>query len=197
MSSTFDLLFETETETKMKTAPGELTVLVHDAFKVKNFIKDGFKKVCEARPSYGNWFYRDINLELMYADHRSWVYFITIYSEKLGCEFIVKVGETGNPLGIRIISSDQPKKGTDSRFGRLRSNDGTDSYLRRVLNPYIENGCTVNLWAKKCEITERVETIMGKPTVIKQTIHKDLEMVYLDFFRRQTGCIPQFNKARK
>ena len=50
-------------------------------------------------------------------------------------ETIVKIGETGNPLGIRTSRTDQPLKGTKCRFGRLIShrNDVTDQSIRDTL----------------------------------------------------------------
>jgi hypothetical protein len=61
---------------------------------INSYLKDGFEKVCDVIQTYGEWKYTNINRELMYYTHTSWVYFIVENEE------IVKCGETGNPLGI-------------------------------------------------------------------------------------------------
>lgn len=57
---------------------------------------DGFKKVCDVVALKDKtWRYKNINKDLMYSDHTSWVYAIVLGKS------IVKIGETGVPLGIK------------------------------------------------------------------------------------------------
>jgi hypothetical protein len=97
---------------------------------INEYINDGFEKVCDVT-NYGvDWMYKNINKDLMYSDHNSWVYFI------VENETIVKCGETGNPLGIPEQRGYlweypiQPVGNSKSRFGRLRKGDGTDAFIR-------------------------------------------------------------------
>jgi hypothetical protein len=165
---------------------------------INQFVNDGFEKVCDVvafvNPSW-TWGYKNINQSLMYADHKSWVYFIVLDST------IVKVGETGNPLGIKGKISykhePQPITGSKSRFGRLSSGDTTDHYIRTSLLPYVKNGHNVSLWAKKCEIVTISESIGGIEQQVRTTKHKNLEDLYLRHFMDQLGYLPDFNKCMK
>jgi hypothetical protein len=114
---------------------------------------------------------------------------------------IVKVGETGNPLGIRTSRSDQPLKGTKCRFGRLISfatNDSgdTDERIRNELFESAKEG-NVSLWAKRCETVPFEEIIAGKKRTVVHSSHKDLEMAYLDHIYQETGSYPRCNMSRK
>jgi len=166
-------------------------------FNIKNYIDDGFEKVCDVLALKNKeWVYSKINKDLMFSEHRSWVYFLVIDSS------IVKCGETGNPLGIpsrtRYLNEMQPVTGTMSRFGRLRKQPGdTDEYLRESVVPYVLNGHTVSLWAKKCPIINKQVLIAGETKNVPTTMHKDLEKMYLEHFKTQAYCLPLFNKATK
>lgn len=167
-------------------------------FNIKNYIVDGFEKVCDvtARKSKDELIYLNINHDLMYSDHNSWVYFLVIDTS------IVKCGETGNPLGIisrtKYLNEAQPVTGTVSRFGRLRTQKkDTDQYLRESIRPYLAKGIGVSLWAKKCPIIKKQITIAGETLTAAATMHKDLELQYLAYFKENAGCLPLFNKATK
>jgi hypothetical protein len=168
-------------------------VAVNPALDICSYKADGFEKVCKVMPVWtGEWWYADICEELMFSDHRSWVYFIVVDQE------IFKVGETGNPLGIRSTrgNREQPKKGSESRFGRLRDGDQTDAVIRESLSDWARVG-KVELWARRCDIVEIPVILAGQPSQTSVTYHKDLEMRYLDHIYEQTGGYPRLNKARK
>lgn len=164
---------------------------------VENFRKDGFSHICDVDSTHiGNWRYKNINKSLMFDNHNSWVYFITLDN------VIVKVGETGNPLGIpeywiQGSFETQPKTGSKARLGRLRTGDGTDSYIREQLAGYIRKGHLVSVWAKKCQIKVLTESICGVDWHVSTQIHKSLEIAYLTYFTKKIGKLPLLNKARK
>lgn len=158
---------------------------------IKNFKNDGFQKVCDVREEgYSRWCYTHINQELMFDLHRSWVYAITLD------DVIVKLGETGNPLGIKM-SDGQPKLGSQCRLGRYRNGDGTDNYIRRELHHYLNNNHRVSFWAKKCPIKTLSESIAGESIMVSNTIHKSLELAYLQYFQDSIHCLPMLNKSHK
>jgi hypothetical protein len=167
------------------------------AFNINNYINDGFEKVCEVKEYYSEWMYININKELMFSNHNSWVYLIVLN------ENIVKCGETGNPLGIpeqrsyRWEYPIQPIGNSKCRFGRLRKGDGTDSYIRRELRDSIKAGNNVSLWAKKCKLHVVTESLGGKSRLVDTSIHKHLEQMYLEHFKDQGGRLPWLNKASK
>ena len=157
---------------------------------ITHYISDGFVKVCEVEEHFSHWQYKKINQEVMYDDHRSWIYFIVSGTK------IVKIGETGQPLGIKM-SDGQPKKGSECRLGRIRNGDGTDFDIRYSLREDLASGTKVSIWALKCPsyLTEHI--IAGKAKQINTTIHKALELHYIDYFESQTGHKPILNKGRK
>jgi hypothetical protein len=159
---------------------------------IKNFKDDGFEKVCDVKEEYyyNRWCYTNINKELMFDTHRSWVYAITLD------DVIVKLGETGNPLGIKM-SDGQPKLGSQCRLGRYRNGDGTDDYIRRELHDYLHDGHRISFWAKKCPIKMLSESIAGESIKVANTIHKSLEAAYLQYFEDSISCLPMLNKSRK
>lgn len=167
------------------------------AFNIANFVNDGFKKVCHVGvDAYDHWLYYGIDKSVMFDYHKSWVYFIVANNQ------IVKVGESGNPLGIESTrdwyrGEVQPITGTKSRFGRLRKGDGTDEYIRESLNSFIKKNVPVTLWAKKCPITTINESVGGRKTQVLGAHHKDLEQEYLSYFESKAGRFPDLNKARK
>ena len=166
---------------------------------IEHYIADGFQKVCDVRhrfqKSNNEWYYFNINQDLMYDNHKSWIYFI-VDDKK-----IVKVGETGNPLGIRKtkdnwLREDQPLKGTTNRFGRLAAMpDKTDGRIRNELKESVNNGL-VSLWARRCEIKVEKILIAGKKIDTATTFHKELEMQYLDYMLNNYYW-PKLNKLRK
>ncbi len=170
-------------------------------FNIENFIKDGFSKVCDvdhySRGRYSHkWFYKNINKELMFSSHSSWVYFIVVGSR------IYKVGETGNPLGIEesYLYGDQelqPVSSTKCRLGRLRRGDGTDEYIRNSLSEKIASGVNVSIWAKACKISVLTETVAGSKLKVKMSSHKSIEKSYLEYFKESANRLPELNKATK
>ncbi len=178
-----------------------LKVVKNPALNIYNYIDDGFVKIADVRelerryPIYSKWSLVDQNEDFLYMDHRSWVYMIVDGQE------IVKVGESGNPLGIRTSRSDQPLKGTKCRFGRLISfatNDSgdTDERIRNELFESAKEG-NVSLWARRCETIQLEEIIAGKERTVVLSSHKDLEMAYLDHIYQETGSYPRCNMSRK
>ena len=165
-------------------------------FNIDNHVNDGFEKVCEVVSNYGHWRYKKINENLMFSTHRSWVYFIVVNKT------IVKVGETGNPLGIEevYLYGDyelQPAANSKSRLGRYRKGDGTDSYVRENLRPVMEKGVEVSIWAKPCDVALVTTIINSTAYTIKNSVHKDLEIAYLNYFVQHGGRLPLLNKAKK
>lgn len=166
---------------------------------INSYLADGFEKVCDVIGGYNEWQYKNINRELMYSTHTSWVYFIVENEE------IVKCGETGNPLGIRETYGSassasyetQPVGSSKCRFGRLRKGDGTDSYIRESLYSRFRAGYKISLWAKKCKIHVLKENIGGIEQKVDTSFHKNLEQMYLSNFKFQTGNLPRLNKASK
>ena len=162
-----------------------------EALNVTTYAKDGFYKVCRvSQCEYtANWHYYEINEDIMFCDHKSWVYFIVDDTE------IVKVGETGNPLGIRN-KVDKNTTGSTSRLGRYMNGDQSDQFVRDSLADSVDKG-TVAIYAKKCDYIETPVVLGGVKTYAKSTIHKDLEMQYLDHIYFHTGQYPRLNKGRK
>lgn len=161
------------------------------ALNINSYTGDGFVKVCDVCADYSNrWFYENINESMMFSDHTSWVYMIVVD------ETIVKVGETGKPLGVRTKNTGQPKFGTEGRFGRYRGGDQTDYYIREELSKEVSEG-RVSLWARRCEMVSLSITVGGNDDQTLTSFHKDLERRYLDFILTHTGMLPSLNKAKK
>jgi hypothetical protein len=169
---------------------------MNPVFNIRHYKKDGFQKVCNVNQFAGEWHYSDIDTELMFCNHRSWVYFIVVDDE------IVKGGETGNPLGISEHwvygnKEAQPKKNSKSRLGRYRNGDGTDSYIRNNLSAAMREGSKVSIWAKKCPIKLIEDQVGGTLVKICHSFHKDLEQAYLRHFVAESNRLPRLNKAHK
>ena len=161
------------------------------ALNINTYVADGLVKVCDVtRDTENRWFYENIDEAMMFSEHRSWVYFVVVDNE------IVKVGETGNPLGIRIRNSNQPKTGTEGRFGRYRTGDATDWVIRNELRREVWEG-RVTLWARPCEMVVLTVSVAGCEDSTMTSFHKDLEMRYIDYIFVQTGNLPRLNKYRK
>ena len=168
---------------------------------IDNFKADGFEKVCNVKLYYDDkWIYTDIDYRLMYSEHNSWVYLIAVG------DIIVKLGETGQPLGIRSTTIrhgwEQPITGTKCRLGRVASmqssgkRSDTDQVIRAKLKPFLKDNQEVNIWAKKCEIVTVTEMIQSKLIKLNLTGHKDLEMFYLNYFA-DNYCSPVLNPILK
>lgn len=173
-----------------------MEMFVEPALNIYNYIDDGFVKIADVKQNgYSDWSLVNQNEDFLYMDHRSWVYMIVDGQE------IVKIGETGNPLGIRSARSSQPLKGTKCRFGRLISHSSTgksdtDERIRHRLFESAKKG-NVSLWARRCETVQFDEVIAGKKRTVVHSSHKDLEVAYLDHIYQKTGSYPRCNMFRK
>lgn len=165
-----------------------------DILNIDTYIADGFVKVCDVILDPNDeqfWKYINIDEDVMYSEHRSWIYFIVDGKE------IAKAGETGNPLGIRGKDPTQPITGTMGRLGRYRKMlDRTDMPIRESLQEQVRAG-TISIWARKCSMIEIPALIAGQVGVTILSNHKDLEMRYLDIIKERTGSYPRLNKLRK
>lgn len=164
---------------------------------ITHLIDDGFEKVCDVKNETDKnyWYYENINQGIMFSKHRSWIYFIA------NNDIIVKIGESGNPLGIPMKSQRsyqelQPKCGTDSRLGRYRRHGETDSNIREKLKESVDSGL-VSIWAKKCPIIKLPQHICGKEIELDYSSHKFLEIIYLDLVKELTNKFPELNQCRK
>jgi len=159
---------------------------------INHYIDDGFVKVCTVAPGYNSnyWHYKNINKDYLYCNHRSWIYFI------VNDETVVKVGESGNPLGIKMATRDQPVGNSTNRFGRLaQATSSTDANIKHYLYNSVQEG-HVSLWAKKCEINKFETKIGGKNRQTLLTFHKELELQYLDYMK-DNFYKPSLNAGRK
>lgn len=184
------------------TLTTSVTPVTYSADNINHYIHSGWQKVCTVHnaTSYGNeWFYKDIDTSLMYSNHRSWVYAITVN------DYIVKIGETGQPLGISKNYSSQPITGTKSRLGRYARHKAsstntigdTDETIRTALVEETKSpDYTVAFYAYKCE--EAVQKIVLGNTVIhcKAQVHKDYEKKFLDYYKDNVGTYPELNAGR-
>lgn len=164
--------------------------MIRPRLDINSYTKDGFEPVCDIEDSYGNWIYTN-QQRYMYDPHTSWVYAITCNNE------IKKIGESGNPLGIRSPSSNQPRSGSTSRLGRYSNGAGTDKFVRDGLLKDIQAGKQTTIWAKKCPIIHTDLTIDGMSITVASAIHKELEKEYLDYIKKgNAGNYPDLNKGR-
>lgn len=159
-----------------------------------------FQRVCRIYcTSSSNWFYTDIDCDLMYSDHRSWVYLIVVDG------IVYKIGETGNPLGIRGIEwttqggphEYQPSPHSSNRLGRYRKGCGTDQHCRLSLEQHILSGHLVEFWAYKCPELNSQPIILGGELgfSVRSQMHKQLELKLLSHFVQHMGHLPYLNKA--
>jgi len=127
----------------------------------------------------------------MFSKHCGWVYAIT------SDDIIVKIGETGNPLGIRNTKKNSLNvvvESTKSRLGRLiYFPTGTDFVIRQAL----ANEENIKIYAKKCMPVKTSTIIGGKRKQLTPRPNKEVELAYLDLFMELTGKHPKLNKARK
>ena len=160
---------------------------------IQYYAQDGFVEVC--RLDYykrtKQWAVHVVNEDYMWADHKSWVYIITDGNR------VAKIGESGNPLGIRTRNG-QPLRGTKCRVGRILSGDTTDWDIRESLKHSAARAPSwVSIWAKKCNIVLQTVTIGGHAKKLTATYHKSLELEYLDAYYQITDTYPPLNKGRK
>jgi hypothetical protein len=154
-----------------------------------------FKRVCRINDYAGEWVYDRIDASLMYSDHTSWVYCITVNG------IIYKIGASGVPLGIRM-SDGQPKKGTKCRLGRYRNHKGTysydtDEYCRNELRLIIHDKTNlVEFWAYKCPVVKQTLTMAGETIDVESGIQWALEKALLNQFERLHGALPKLNKGK-
>lgn len=151
-----------------------------------------FKKVCTVKSTqHGNeWYYVDIDEDILYSKHRSWVYVLTRFNR------ILKIGETGNPLGIRSSKGgSQPLRGSHNRLGRYRRGDKSDQTVRESYRNETQDEYGLEFYAVKCqEIDISMPKLSKKP--IKAQIHKQLEKFLLDYYKEKVGVYPPSNTGR-
>jgi hypothetical protein len=198
----FDLFFEIEEPKKIyKMNPNNLTPQTYDASHIKHYSNFNWQKVCTVHSSGkdNTWTYKNIDKKLMYSDHRSWVYALTVD------DYIVKIGETGQPLGIRKSDGDdQPRSGTKCRFGRYRSmkaspgqGEDTDDTIRSALMEETSDAKTeVAFYAYQCPEIDHKIPIVNTAVNCKSQIHKQLEKKLLDYYKDNTGTYPMLNSGR-
>lgn len=166
-----------------------------------NFWKPtGFVRVCNIKSTAdGYWYYSDIETQVMYSSHCSWVYFIVVNGK------IWKIGETGNPLGIKGTTAPmcvegewQPVCNTTSRTGRYRQHpEGTDARCREVLLPYTTDPkATVEFWAWQCPESELSIPVGNQMVDVRTHPHKDAEKVFLDIYYKHFKRYPELNVGR-
>ena len=148
------------------------------ASTVDYYVSIGFEKICDVRIASdfnSKWKYVNINHELLYSEHTSWVYFI------VDDKTIVKVGETGVPLGIQKVDNSQPLASTKNRLGRLANmhDAATDTRIRKHLRESVKAN-RVSIWAKKCPIEIHQIELIDSKLSLKKTYHKELELALLD-----------------
>ena len=175
---------------------------MHKVLDINHYLQDGFYKIADVEPQLGNakkWQYTNQHPDL-YSEHRCWVYMIVDGNE------VVKIGETGQPLGIKKVHDDQPIISSECRFGRLRGAGGkgkhldgtiidTDTRIREKLQESVQQG-TITLYAKQCEERDIKDTIGGKPMSIVLQAHKNMEIqiiAYMKFHAR----LPRLNQSSK
>jgi len=155
-----------------------------------------WKKVCSVKAYRDEWRYTDIDQNVMFSPHRSWVYAITVDKE------IVKIGETGNPLGIKPrydyeLSEVhlQPIIGTKCRLGRYRKGGESDQIVRESLRKETRNG-SVEIYAYMCPEAVIDLVIIDQELPVSAQIHKQLEKMILDRIKKIDGCYPALNTGR-
>ncbi|SVB62463.1 uncharacterized protein METZ01_LOCUS215317 [marine metagenome] len=165
---------------------------------INNYINDGFSKVCDVIIHPNNedqWYYENVDESCVGPEHKSWLYFI------VKDDNIIKCGETGNPLLLlsnpnKRIRGLELKSGSKSRLGRYMVGDQTDECIRQELCEDVKQG-KITIWAKKCKVTSSKVVVMGEESIVERSIHKDLEMVYLNHFITEYGQLPLLNKSIK
>ena len=170
---------------------------------IKDFVHDGFCKIADVKTrdevsskSRPTWKLENTNDLLLYSEHDSWIYCI------VRDDTIVRIGETGNPLGIRNQDGSLGS-GTKGRLGRLCTHGDadewatdTDSRIRYELKKDANNK-SISIWAKQCPIASTTMVLGGEEKTVRLQTHKSLEVVFLDHIFETTGAYPEMNKGRK
>jgi hypothetical protein len=159
---------------------------------IQYYAQDGFREVCrlEYYRRSNFWDVHVVDEQYMWDDHKSWIYIITDGNR------VMKIGESGNPLGIR--SRNGVHRSTQCRIGRILSGDGTDSDIRRSLAESAARAPSwVSIWAKRCDIITKTVVVGGQGRRLPTTYHKALELAYLDAYGEATDHYPPLNKGRK
>ena len=158
---------------------------------------DGFELACTVANNNGQWCYPKLNPKFLGIEGQphSYVYAICVDEE------IVKIGETGNPimLAYRSYRPGGPiriRTGSKSRLGRYMNGCSTDECIRESLREEVAQG-KVTIIVKECEIKKTTETILGKTVEIGASVHKELELYYLDTYQEHYGNYPLLNVCRK
>jgi len=161
------------------------------------FSEIGWKKVCRVKSRGLEWYYEDIDTSVMFSEHTSWIYVITVDG------IIFKIGETGNPLGMEgSYSYDnfkeyQPQSSTKSRLGRYRKHDGTDENIRRLLiEETTNNNVLVEIWAHECQEFFYEKSVRGKLLRLKGQIHKSFEKELINQYILLNKHLPPGNRGR-
>jgi len=164
--------------------------------RIELFEKVGFEKVADVSlwEGFGDlWIYQNMRQDLMYSRHASWVYLIVVNG------IVYKIGETGNPLGIKSKTHSQPIAGTTNRFGRLANNNSsytdTDARIRREIKEQVKQGL-VSVWAFKCPENTTTMNIGDLSFDIQTQIHKSMEKRLLDQLN-SVGALPDGNSCIK
>ena len=175
---------------------------MHKVLDINHYLQDGFYRIADVEPQLGNatkWNFINQHPDL-YSEHRCWVYMIVDGNE------VVKIGETGQPLGIRKIRDDQPQITTECRFGRLRGAGGkgrnmdgtytdTDMRIREELQESVSRG-TVSIYAKHCDERVIEDSIGGKPMSIVLKANKNMEVQIIAYMRFHAR-LPILNQSGK
>ena len=174
--------------------------VTYNADHIKHYTNFNWQKVCTVSDGgSGTWHYKNIDKTLMYSNHRSWVYAITVG------DYIVKIGETSQPLGIARSYGDQPITGTKSRLGRYANQRAaahgreadTDETIRDALYETVKTPTMeVAFYAFKCPETSVKIDVVNDTLYCKAQIHKQLEKLLLDYYKENVGSYPDLNSGR-
>jgi hypothetical protein len=200
--ATFNTMFETLNQQFESLNITEISnqMAILKLLNIETYKQDGFVKVCDVLPMRDGTWHLINQHEYLFEDHSSWVYAICSGNE------IVKIGETGLPLGIQSKRGDssQPVIGTHNRFGRLRGFGNiynskmlrdTDVKIRSELFEEAQDE-KISIWAKRCDLMPIRSKIYGEPFETVTTYHKQLEKAYLTTIQRETGILPRLNSGR-
>ena len=165
----------------LKVDPLKTSMFTYEEDNFKNteidyYIKHkGFKYVCgieleDYTNGSDNWLYYEIEKDIMYSKSKGWIYIITLDGE------IFKIGETGQPLGIRNKKTGQPIQGSKSRSGRMRRNnmngiksgkEDTDKRVRELAYPHLLQGKKMHIFALDVSNLTEAERRLREEVMIK------------------------------
>lgn len=167
--------------TLLKVDPLKTNIFTYEQDNFKNteidyYIKHkGFKYVCGIElQDYNNgsdrWLYCEIEKDIMYSKSKGWIYIITLEGE------IFKIGETGQPLGIRNKRTGQPLQGSKSRLGRYlvdnmqgkkSQKDDSDKRVRELAYPHLIQGKKMHIFALDVSHLTEAERRLREEVMIK------------------------------